>query len=265
MAREIRSADRRYTSHHDVRAAAVLIRLFIQREHGLSIRIFTLAVFALAATFGVAGKSQASERLADGLYAIEVYHEATQLPGGKRGGCMIVGNHGFDSIPSLYHWGGNYNGWGECGLSSNRQDLLQNGQAIWEVYTVTAPGYPSGYVIRNRGVIGHCLIRSANGYANRPSLYMWTGLIGGDARYCGFRNAQELLSNGQAVWRMNIRGGFGPAAQIVDTVRVLKAASGSLGFATPPAFPHTGGDPAHAGFVVQGHNPWWFMFVRMDS
>ena len=80
------------------------------------------------------------------------------------GGCMIVGNSGTSSVPSLYVWNPDAAG---CGRAPG------NTQALWSVYPVTSLSGKVVHVIRSQ-VNGKCLIRSSNGQASQASLHLWT-------------------------------------------------------------------------------------------
>jgi hypothetical protein len=218
-----------------------------------------MASLWLAASLAITvqADASASPRLADGLYVIEAHHWMTDRPGG----CLIVGNNGHDAVPSLYHWGGNHHRDGQCGLSKRRSVLVGNRQAVWEVYWIDSPAYGSAYVIKSH-VHGRCLIQGASGHAGRPAFHMWTGIAGGSARYCGFRNATELMANGQAAWRLRLVDSFGPASQAIDYV-MNHTGRDFLTFSTLPAvFPNKHGG-VHAAYQY-GSSPWSWHFVRMD-
>jgi hypothetical protein len=224
-------------------------------------RIFrSLSMVAMLGVLGVTAQASASLRMPDGLYVVEAFH---RLPTGDSqvGGCMIVSNNGFDSVPSLYYWGRAFQGWGNCGLSNNRQTVLQNRQAVWQVTTITASNGQQAYVIKSQ-VDGRCLIRGNNGYAGHPSLHLWTEHPGGNAAFCGFRTADELLRNGQAAWSMDTAGFWG--GEIVYSLWTTQPVKGFLAFSPmPPVFPNTANRFTFASFA-NGTDPWWYFFVRMD-
>jgi hypothetical protein len=224
-----------------------------------------MASALLAATLGIAGQAHASERLLDGLYVVEVYHHPPGLnsPPPKFGGCMITGNNGHASVPSLFYWSGNFHGWGQCGLSDSRAVVLQNAQAVWRVYTVVGTDGQSAYVIKSH-VNGRCLVRGENGHAKSPNLYLWTGL-GGDDKFCGLRSADELLRNGQAAWTLTFDDGTDMTGGVGKAPRIRNPEVGDLAFwPMPEAWPQPYDQFVPAVFLPVV-SPWVFDFIRVGS
>lgn len=223
-------------------------------------KVSSLAAFAFASVVGVAAPASAqgteAPRIKDGPYVIEVQRlDEDPAVYSRFAGCMIVSNNGKNSIPSLYWWGGQNVDSSWCGLSGDTVDIMRNGQAVWQIASIWASNGKHAYVVKSH-VNGRCLIRGSNGYAGHPSLHLWTGLPGGDAKYCGFRNADALIENGQAAWSFDTSGyGWG--------VFVHSAWTGNSGarlaFATPPVYPNTDPNSAFASFT-QAANPWFFVF-----
>lgn len=151
------------------------------------------AALALTGLFHVAAHADEQAMIVnDGLYTFQ----ATRWHGtyGQPAGCLILSDGGRDIVPTLYHWGGS--GW--CGLSDTSAGMLANRQAVWSIRSITASDGRRAHIVRSH-LNGLCLIRGNNGTAVNPSLYLW-GLPGGDANFCGFRNADEVIQNGQAAW-----------------------------------------------------------------
>ena len=220
---------------------------------------------AFAALFGLAGNANAWTRLPDGLYAIEAMYEVNWSSASKWGGCMIVSNRGQDRVPSLYHWGGPFNGNGECGLTNDRQAMVRNAQAVWRVSTVVGGDGRMAYVIKSH-VNGRCLIRGEGGIATSPSLHLWTEFPDGDARYCGFRTADDLLRNGQAAWiTAAFPYGVNHTGAVVKSLRTTHPIPGFLAFASlPDLWPNLFDRTVHAAFSNTA-TPWYFDFVRLDG
>lgn len=211
----------------------------------------------LACMSGIAASASATV-IDDGLYIVDV-HQATgeHEPFARYGGCMIVSNGGYDSVPSMYYWPRSTAVF--CGLSDNLQDMVaHHRQAVWRIYTVTAGTGMRAYVIKSH-FDGRCLIRSQNGTAAAPSLYLWS-VAGGDAQYCGFRSADELIANGQAAW--DFTGSRFTDGHVMATALWNKRTPvGMLEFVTTiyTGFPNTVDRSTFAGFSADS-NPWFFTF-----
>jgi hypothetical protein len=222
-----------------------------------------MASLLLAASLGAAAQANASAQLLDGLYAIEVYYEKLwPVQTIQPGGCMIVGDSGQAQVPSLYYWGGNFHGWGECGLTSDRALLLQNRQSVWRVYSVSGSDGRTAYVIKSH-VNGRCLIRGQNGNAPSPTLHLWMD-PGGQDKFCGLRSADDLLRNGQATWWMNFQSGADMTGGIAHDLRTAHPVFVQpLAFSPlPEAWPQTTSQLVPAVFSTIT-SPWMFDFVRV--
>ena len=217
---------------------------------------------AFAGMFGVAAHAGAT-LLDDGLYVIDV-HQATGLhePFARYGGCMIVSNGGWDNTPSMYYWGNPAAA--NCGLTSSAQEIVAGKQAVWHVHAVTASSGTRAYVIKTL-VDDRCLIRGECGVASAPTLFLWTAIAGGDRVYCGFRNADELIANGQAAW--DITGTRFQDGHVVATaLSNLRSPQGHLSFVTTwyTQFPNTVDRSTFAGFTSDA-NPWFYTFWPVGS
>lgn len=230
----------------------------------------TLAPFAIAfaGVLGIAGQASAQhpfadglvEGVADGLYAIDV-HYATDIGEATRtgySGCLIISNSGRDTVPSVYYW--NLPGKDWCGLANTTAELNANRQAVWQVYSVTGTGGVRAHVLKSH-VNGQCLIRGRNGTASAPSLHLWTG-IGGDAKFCGLRSADELILNGQAAWYLDgysfQRDSFVDSARNGANLPLLTISP------TPERAPNTANRQAWASFAPTPATDWSFTFWRVD-
>lgn len=105
-------------------------------------------------------------------------------------GCMILGNNGNSTTPSLFTWGQTQYPETHCGLSQSSP------QAQWEIYPIVANGLIR-HVIKS-AFNGKCLIRGQNGTARNASVYLWPD--NADKQFCGLNSAAEFVSNGQAAW-----------------------------------------------------------------
>jgi hypothetical protein len=172
---------------------------------------------------------------------------------------MIVSNNGHDTVPSLYDWHRDGATW--CGLYESAEEMLLNRQAVWEVYTVSATNGEQAYVIKSL-VNDRCLIRGQNGHAAQPSLHAWTSVGGGDARFCGFRNADELILNGQAAWTFDVMDASADVGAVLGA-RTGGPNAGVLAFSkTPSVYPNTVNRDTFASFT-SAPNRWAFLFWRM--
>lgn len=109
--------------------------------------------------------------------------------------CLIFSDNNRGQFPVRFLWTNSNPEY--CGFSSQK-DLLQNGQAIWNLTRIEA----DNYVIRHSsddGAKSECLIFSGNNKEAFPTRYLWG--TGGSA-FCGFSSKAELLSNGQAIWKL---------------------------------------------------------------
>jgi hypothetical protein len=126
--------------------------------------------------------------LLNGTFEIDVWFQSSQ--GLAVAGCVIVGDSGRDSVPSLFHW---RQGTQNCG------HLGPNPQAQWDIYPIVE-GLTVRHVIKSR-VNGLCLIRGSGGEGRHPILYVWSN-DPDKQRLCGFDNVHDFMSNGQAAWDM---------------------------------------------------------------
>lgn len=107
--------------------------------------------------------------------------------------CLIFGGNGYNIYPERYLWGAGTNPV-NCGFD-NKQDLINNRQAIWKFTQIQG----NKYTISNssRG-LEECLIFGGNGNNAYPERYLWGS--GTNPSNCGFSTQQELLDNKQAIW-----------------------------------------------------------------
>jgi hypothetical protein len=226
-------------------------------------RIASMAL-AFAGAFGAAG-SAGAETIEDpvikeGTYVMQVHSSDAN---DQVAGCMIVSNNGRNSVPSVYDWGMGGSAW--CGLSGRVEDVLQNRQAVWRITSVRASSGAHAYVIKSH-VNGRCLIRGHGGRASAPSLHLWTELPGGKDAFCGFRDADELIGNGQAAWSLDAeRLGWGVLVHSASTGpgNASPGLPATMGFATN-IIPHRDPNTGFAAFVPTPPNPWFFIFWPTD-
>jgi len=154
-------------------------------------KVLSRFCYVFAGACALASSAQAQvPNLVQGTFSIETPYYVSGSTTPTNQGCMIIGNSGQSDVPSLYDWGmGNYT----CGLDA------VNWQEMWEVYALSANN-TLVHVIKSR-VNGKCLIRGQSGAAASPSLYLWP--TSSYTEYCGFSNAKDLISNGQAAWDLS--------------------------------------------------------------
>lgn len=217
-------------------------------------------VLALTGLFGVSASAIAQVAIEDGLYVINVsYYPENEGIYSYYGGCMIVGNNGYDAVPSLYYWNKPNGTW--CGLSDDRGEVLRNRQAVWEVYAVKAENGMRAHVLKSH-VNGRCLARGQDSRASTPSLHLWS-LPGGDPKYCGFRSAAELIKDGQAAWSLDTMV-IHPDLFIAYAISAGRTPHRrALGFPRPSTFPAVWGG-THASFT-SGASHWMFEFWRAND
>jgi hypothetical protein len=214
--------------------------------------------FALLAMTCAGALADPQPPIADGRYLIEVYDPYVV---NQYAGCLIVSNNGRDAVPSLYDWHLPDATW--CGLSDRFDWVLDNGQAVWEVYSVEATNGARAHVIKS-GVGGACLIRGNNGQSGFPSLHLWTEIAQGDARYCGFRDADQLIQNGQAAWSFNA-GDSNANVFFAYAAWTGAYRKDFLSFAKAPSvYPNTVDRDTFASFANGDENRWVFAFWRLD-
>lgn len=102
-------------------------------------------------------------------------------------GCMILGNNGSSTVPSLYKWPGNGH---FCNLD------VANPQALWDIYPIYANGLVR-HVIKSK-YNGQCLLQGNAGQASNASVFVWGDSA--DKHYCGLKTAADFITNGQAAW-----------------------------------------------------------------
>jgi carbonic anhydrase len=109
--------------------------------------------------------------------------------------CLIFGGNNQERFPSRYLWTNSNPEY--CGFSSEQQ-LLQNGQAVWNFTRIEG----DNFIIRHsspNGARSECLIFSNNNKDQFPSRYLWGS---GANAFCGFSSKAELLGNKQAIWKL---------------------------------------------------------------
>jgi len=222
--------------------------------------------FAFAGLFAIPTQANAQasfddglvEGVADGLYVIDVNYTRRTDDADVVGyaGCLIISDSGRDTFASVYHWNQPGKVW--CGLGTSIADLVANRQAVWQVYSVIGTNGARAYVLKSY-VNGRCLTRGHNGTAMAPSLFLWTQ-VRGDATFCGFPSADELIRNGQATWYLD-------ATSFQGNAFVRSARNGaSLALLTispsPTRDPSTENRQAWASFVSTPSTQWTFTFWR---
>jgi hypothetical protein len=151
----------------------------------------TLRALALIGGLGLAAVSAAAQTpvsgiIIDGTYLIDTSFEDSN---GRAlaTGCMMQGNAGKSTVPSLYKWSGSGH---YCNLD------VASPQALWRIYPVTFNGVVR-HVIKST-IDGKCLVRGNSGQAAQASLFLWPG--NSDTRLCGLKTAADFIHNGQAAW-----------------------------------------------------------------
>lgn len=153
--------------------------------------------------------------------------------------CLIFSNNGRDLHPSRHNWGsGSY-----CGFPGGKDNLLDNGQAIWILTWLD----DTRYMITNASDCAErCLIFSNNGKDRHPSRHNW-----GCKPYCGFPGGKErLLDNKQAVW--NIRLLDPPPAGVASNCLIDTGQSLGDGDSYDVALGDLDGDNDIDAFVANG-------------
>jgi hypothetical protein len=151
----------------------------------------TFRALALMGGVGLAAVPAAAQTLisgilVDGTFVIETsIEESIGRPTAT--GCMIQGNAGKATVPSLYKWSGSGH---YCNLN------VASPQALWRIYPVTLNGIVR-HVIKST-IDSKCLVRGNSGQAAQASLFLWPG--NPDTRFCGLKTAADFINNGQAAW-----------------------------------------------------------------
>jgi hypothetical protein len=187
-----------------------------------AIRRIVLAALVGIASFGSTAIAQVA--VTPGTYLIDA--DKKMAPGTSWwGGCVIVGNSGNASVPSLFVWNPDAAG---CGQASG------NTQPLWSIYPVTSLSGKVAHVIRSQ-VNGKCLIRSSNGQAAQASLHLWTD--SSLKTFCGFLTAEALIANGQGAWDFSGMvpvGPFGGLSNYAGRPRISVGSKSWLVFSPDP-------------------------------
>ena len=110
-------------------------------------------------------------------------------------------------------------------------------------------------------------MRGHNGTANRADVYSWSDIA--DKTFCGLRNADAFIANGQAAWHLaDLRPITRAAgASWFGALRLSRPTTSTLGFNPAPwVWPNTVPDYAFNAIYPQGtQNPWWFELIRVGD
>lgn len=162
-----------------------------------------LCALVLTGSLSLAAAPAIAQTAVSGIVIQGTYEIETSLKDSsgrvKAYGCMILGNSGFNPVPSLYNWGGDGH---FCGLET------ASAQALWDIYPVVAHGVVR-HVIKSK-FNGKCLLRGDSGRAANASVFLWPDSA--DKHFCGLRTAEDFVTNGQAAWDFSQLKGYNVGA-----------------------------------------------------